>query len=77
MQSIVYINPKRVIGYRDTKIYGHFMEHFHRQIYDGIYDPASYLSDEKGIRKDVVQAIAHINPSIISVRMPVQDHRRK
>ena len=27
------VNHQRVIGKRDPMIYGHFLEHFHRQIY--------------------------------------------
>ena len=30
-------------------IYGHFIEHFHRQIYGGVYDPGNPLSDEDGL----------------------------
>jgi alpha-L-arabinofuranosidase len=49
------INPRRVIGRRDPKIYGHFIEHFHRQIYGGIYDPGSPLADREGFRADVLE----------------------
>lgn len=34
----IHINEKRITGKRNPMIYGHFIEHFHRQIYDGIYD---------------------------------------
>lgn len=30
------INANRVFGIRDIKLYGHFIEHFHRQIYGGV-----------------------------------------
>ena len=36
-----HVNEKRAIGKRSPMLYGHFIEHFHRQIYDGIYDPDS------------------------------------
>ena len=42
-----HVNSKRVIGKRSPMLYGHFIEHFHRQIYDGIYDPGNELSDEE------------------------------
>jgi alpha-N-arabinofuranosidase len=38
-------------------IFGQFIEHFHRQIYGGIYEPGSKLSDEEGFRKDVIEAL--------------------
>ena len=48
-----YLNPKRVYGAINPMIYGHFIEFFHRQIYGGIYDPASPLADKDGLRSDV------------------------
>ena len=37
-------------------IYGYFLEHFHRIIYGGIFEPGSLLSDERGFRMDVAEA---------------------
>jgi alpha-N-arabinofuranosidase len=65
MSVRVHVEPARVIGRRDPKIYGHFVEHFHRQVYGGIFDPGSELSDETGLRVDVIDAIRRINPSVI------------
>ena len=38
-------------------IFGGFIEHFHRQIYGGLFEPGSPLSDERGFRKDVIAAM--------------------
>ena len=65
MNTIVHVEPRRKIGKRDPRIYGQFIEHFHRQIYGGIFDPQSSLSDEDGLRTDVIKAIADISPGII------------
>ncbi|WP_276357651.1 alpha-N-arabinofuranosidase [Cohnella caldifontis] len=59
------IDPARVIGRRDPRIYGHFIEHFHNQIYGGIFHPDSPLSDENGFRKDVLEAWKRIKPPVI------------
>ena len=40
---ILHGNVKHEIGHRSPMLYGHFIEHFHRQIYGGIYDPASHF----------------------------------
>jgi len=40
------ITAKRRLSHIDPKIYGQFIEHFHRQLYGGIFDPGSSLSDE-------------------------------
>lgn len=59
------INEKRVVGVRSPMIYGHFIEHFHRQIYGGIYDPGNPLSDEDGFRTDVMDAMRKIKLPIL------------
>jgi len=46
-------------------IYGHFIEHFHRQIYGGVYDPGNPLSDEDGFRTDVLEAMRKIKVPIL------------
>ena len=59
------INPSRELYKRDKLIYGHFIEHFHRQIYGGIYDPGNPLSDESGFRTDVLDAMREIEVPIL------------
>ena len=61
----LYVNQKRVIGKRNPMIYGHFIEHFHRQIYGGIYEPENSLSDEQGLRTDVLSAMKKIKVPIL------------
>ena len=39
---ILHIDRRRELGHRDPMIYGHFIEHFHRQIYGGVYDPGGW-----------------------------------
>lgn len=46
-------------------IFGHFIEHFHTQIYGGIYDPGSKFSDENGFRTDVIEALKEIKTPIV------------
>ncbi len=61
----LYVDRKRVIGQRDPMIYGHFIEHFHRQIYGGVYDPGNPLSDENGLRQDVLEAMRKIKVPVL------------
>ncbi len=44
----------------DRMIFGHFIEHFHRQVYGGLFDPGSPLSDENGFRRDVIEAVREL-----------------
>ncbi|MEN6308256.1 MAG: carbohydrate binding domain-containing protein, partial [Anaerohalosphaeraceae bacterium] len=46
-------------------IFGGFIEHFHDQIYGGIFDPGSELSDEQGFRKDVIAAMKELKLSVV------------
>lgn len=42
----VYFSRGKQVGVRDAMLYGQFLEHFHRQIYGGVFDPGNPLSDE-------------------------------
>jgi alpha-N-arabinofuranosidase len=59
------IQPARALFVRNPMLYGHFLEHFHRQIYGGVYDPGSPLSDEDGFRTDVLEALRRIKTPVI------------
>ena len=64
-QATLDILPEHVDGVRDFMIFGHFLEHFHRQIYGGVYDPGSHLADENGFRRDVIEALRRIKTPVI------------
>jgi len=46
-------------------IFGHFIEHFHRQIYGGIFEPGNPLSDQEGFRMDVIEALKQIKVPVL------------
>jgi len=49
----------------DPMIFGGFLEHFGRQIYSGVFDPGSHLSDEKGFRQDAIAALRELKVPIV------------
>ena len=49
----------------DPMIFGHFIEHFHRQIYGGLFEPGSPLSDERGFRRDVIDAMRELRAPVM------------
>lgn len=49
----------------DKRIYGSFVEHLGRCVYDGIYQPGHPLSDENGFRKDVLELVKELNVPIV------------
>ena len=65
MRVELSVDSRRILGRRDPKIFGQFIEHFHRQVYGGIYDPGSKLADGEGLRADVLAAIRRIAPPVI------------
>jgi alpha-L-arabinofuranosidase len=61
----VYVDSRRTIAPLDRNLFGSFLEHLGRVIYEGIYDPASSLSDASGFRKDVMEEVRKIGVPII------------
>jgi len=61
----IHIDVDRTFGERSSLLFSHFLEHFHRQIYGGVYDPASPLADEHGFRIDVIEALRRIRVPLI------------
>jgi len=61
----VYIDTRRRIGVLDRNLFGSFLEHLGRAIYEGIYDPGSGLSDSNGFRKDVLAEVRELGVPII------------
>jgi alpha-N-arabinofuranosidase len=53
----VFIDTNRTIAPISPLLFGGFAEHMGRCIYEGIYDPASPHADERGLRKDVLEAL--------------------
>lgn len=49
----------------DKRIYGSFIEHLGRAVYDGIYQPGNPQSDEDGFRKDVLNLVKELDVPVI------------
>ena len=64
----VYLDTRRTRAALDRNIFGSFLEHLGRAIYEGIYDPKSALSDSNGYRKDVLEEIRKL--SVPMIRYP-------
>ncbi len=61
----LYADKNKIIGEKSPMLFGHFLEHFHRQIYSGVYDPKNPLSDSDGFRTDVIEALKKIKTPVI------------
>lgn len=61
----IKIDTDRVIGEVHPHVFGNFAEHLGRCIYGGLFEPGSPLADDRGYRKDVMEAIRNLNVSIL------------
>ena len=61
----IYLDSRRRIAPLDRNLFGSFLEHLGRAIYEGIYDPGSKLSDANGFRKDVMDEVRQLGVPII------------
>ncbi|MHB8502443.1 MAG: arabinosylfuranosidase ArfA [Candidatus Acidiferrales bacterium] len=61
----IYADSRRTLAPINRDLFGSFLEHLGRAIYEGIYDPQSKLSDANGFRKDVLEEIRKLGVPII------------
>lgn len=57
MHASVHLDTQHHVGPIDRRIFGGFLEHLGRAVYEGIYDPGNPLSDEQGFRRDVLDVL--------------------
>ena len=65
IQANVTINTDATAKPYNPMIFGGFLEHFGKQIYGGVFDPGSPLSDNNGFRTDVINALKELKVPII------------
>jgi len=63
--AVISIDVRRRIDEISPLIYGSFIEHLGRCIYGGVYDPGSPLADERGFRRDVIEAAKRLNVTVL------------
>jgi alpha-N-arabinofuranosidase len=57
MTITIHLHTHHRVDNVDPRVFGGFLEHLGRAVYDGLYDPKSPQSDAAGWRKDVVSAV--------------------
>ncbi|MCH2124625.1 MAG: alpha-N-arabinofuranosidase [Pirellulaceae bacterium] len=65
MPARLIIDSERRHTKIDRRLFGSFLEHMGRAVYDGIFDPESPFADEDGIRSDVLEEIRDLEVPII------------
>ncbi|MCY4657294.1 MAG: alpha-N-arabinofuranosidase [Gammaproteobacteria bacterium] len=64
IKATLHLHSKFQVGEVDDRIFGGFIEHLGRCVYNGIYEPGNRLSNEAGFRSDVLQALREMNVSV-------------
>lgn len=67
-ETTLELDAAGVVADVDPRIFGGFVEHMGRCVYEGIYDPASAHADEYGCRTDVLDALREL--AFTAVRYP-------
>lgn len=62
------LNPAFGVGAVDPRLYGSFIEHLGRCVYDGIYEPGHPEADDAGLRRDVLALVQELG--VTTVRYP-------
>ena len=57
LSASIRIDPARGKTAINPHIFGQFLEHFHRQVYGGVFDPTSPFAGADGLREDVIAAL--------------------
>ncbi|WP_085522973.1 arabinosylfuranosidase ArfA [Tuberibacillus sp. Marseille-P3662] len=64
-QSKMILDKAFKVGEVDDRIYGSFIEHLGRAVYEGVYEPDHPLADEQGFRKDVMDLVKELNVPLV------------
>lgn len=59
------IDPQFAVGPVNPRLFGSFVEHLGRCVYDGIYEPAHPKADASGFRTDVMELVKELGVSAI------------
>jgi alpha-N-arabinofuranosidase len=66
--TTITLHTQFQIGTVDARIFGGFLEHMGRAVYQGVYDPDCPAADEDGFRTDVLEALRRLD--MVVMRYP-------
>ena len=61
----IAVYPEFTVGNVDKRLFGSFIEHIGRAVYNGIYQPGSPFADEDGFRKDTLELVRETKVPIV------------
>jgi alpha-N-arabinofuranosidase len=63
--TTIHLHTRFSIAPVDARIFGGFLEHMGRAVYEGVYDPRSAHADADGFRTDVLNALRRLRFSVM------------
>src|SRR5215207_234782 len=64
-RASVLLDRDFAIGDTDLRMFGAFVEHLGRCVYEGIYEPGHPSADGRGFRRDVLDLVRELGPTIM------------
>jgi alpha-L-arabinofuranosidase len=64
----IILDPAHTVGPLNRRLFGSFVEHLGRCVYDGIYEPGHPAADEDGFRTDVMDLVRELG--VTTIRYP-------
>ncbi len=64
-KASLLLDKSFTIGEIDPRIYGSFVEHLGRAVYEGIYEPDHPTADADGFRKDVIDLVKQLDVPLV------------
>ncbi|MCZ6618117.1 MAG: alpha-N-arabinofuranosidase [Gammaproteobacteria bacterium] len=64
-QTTVDVHPRFAVGEVSPLIFGGFLEHMGRCVYEGVYEPGSRHADDDGFRDDVLAALRELQMTVM------------
>jgi len=65
MEAKLKVDRERVLAEVDPRLYGSFIEHLGRAVYNGIYEPEHPTANKNGFREDVIELVKELNVPLI------------
>jgi alpha-N-arabinofuranosidase len=61
----IKLHPDFQVGAVDPRLFGGFLEHMGRAVYQGVFDPGCVHADEDGFRTDVLAALRRLRMTVL------------
>ncbi|GAA2225719.1 alpha-N-arabinofuranosidase [Herbiconiux moechotypicola] len=61
----LFFDTRLPVGAVNRRLFGSFVEHLGRSVYDGLYEPGHPAADERGFRTDVIELVRELGVSAI------------